>query len=270
MLYAANGIPLLGFGTYPLSGDEAERCILMAIEVGYRHFDTAQMYGNENRIGRALRVSGVRREDLYIVTKVDPGNLGAERFRPSVERSIADLGGPADLLLIHWPPPAAEVDATVDRLVAAHHAGLARAIGVSNFTVPLMRQAVARSPVPLINNQVEFHPLIDQSKLLAEARRLNVTLSGYRPLGRGVLLQEPVIQEIAGKLGQPASAVVLRWIIQQGVAALPMTRKREHAVSNFRALDFALGDDDMAAISALNRRDRRMVSPSWMTASWDR
>jgi diketogulonate reductase-like aldo/keto reductase len=269
MLHSGNGIPLLGFGTYPLTGEEVERCIGMALEVGFRHFDTAQMYGNERDVGRALKASGLRRDEFYVVTKVDPGNLGAGRFRASVERSTADLNGPVDLLLIHWPPPEPEFDATIDRLVAAQLDGFAKAIGVSNFPVALMRRPAPPPAVPLIANQVEFHPLIDQSTVLAEARRLHMTLSAYRPLGRGAVLQEEVVEKIAARHGQPASAVVVRWIIQQGVAAIPMTAKRLHAESNFKALSFTLTDDDVAAISSLNRRNRRLVSPSWMTAQWD-
>ena len=178
-MLSANGIPLLGFGTFPLNNDEVERCLAMALEVGFRHIDTAQMYGNEKAVGHALKASGVARQELYIVTKVDPGNVSAKAFRPSVEASIEALNGPVDLLLIHWPPPEADLDAIIDRLVAAQAAGLTRHIGVSNFPSALMRRAAARSALPLINNQVEFHPLIDQSKVLAEARALGMTLSAY-------------------------------------------------------------------------------------------
>lgn len=269
MLKSATGIPLLGFGTYPLAGAEAERCVGMALEVGFRHIDTAQMYGNERAVGKALQASGLGRGELYVVTKVDPGNLGAARFTASVERSTDDLGGPVDLLLIHWPPAEDDFEATIDRLVAAQRDGLARAIGLSNFAIALMRRAAGHSPLPLIANQVEFHPLIDQSKVLAEARRLNMTVSAYSPLARGATLREPVIQKIAARLGEPVSAVVLRWIVQQGVAAIPMTRKRDHAASNFRALGFSLPDDDMAAIGAVTKQNRRFISPSWMAGRWD-
>lgn len=263
------GIPLLGLGTYPLTNAEVMRAITTALEIGYRHIDTAQMYGNEAQVGEAIRQSGVARKDIYVVTKVDPGNAGANRFRSSVERSIGDLGGPVDLLLIHWPPPDEEVDATVDRLVEAHAAGLARNIGISNFPTRLMRRAAARSPVKLINNQVEFHPLIDQSAVLAEARSLGMTLSAYCPLGRGAVMKDAVVQEIAAKHGRPPSEVALRWIIQQGVAAIPMTTKRENAMSNFRALSFVLPDGDMAAISARTVHHKRLISPSWMQGRWD-
>jgi 2,5-diketo-D-gluconate reductase B len=269
-MVSATGIPLLGFGTFPLRGEEVRRCVATALEIGFRHVDTAQIYGNEKDVGGALKASGLARTDLFIVTKVDPGNVGDTRFRASVEKSASDLGGPADLLLIHWPPPEAEVDAAIERLVEAQQAGLARHIGVSNFPSALLRKAVRRSALPLINNQVEFHPLIDQSKLLAEARALGMTLSAYCPLGRGIVLKDPVILKIAEKHGRPPSEIALRWIVQQGVAAIPMTTRRDNAESNFRALSFTLPNEDMAAISARNVQNRRVVSPASMTGRWDR
>ena len=268
-MLSATGIPLLGIGTFPLTDMEVVRAVTMAVEIGFRHIDTAQMYGNEAQVGEAIRRAGVARDKLYVVTKVDPGNVGASRFRPSVEKSIAALGGPVDLLLIHWPPPDAEVDASVNRLVEAHAAGLTRNIGISNFPTRLMRRAAQRSPVKLINNQVEFHPLIDQSAVLAEVRALGMTLSAYCPLGRGLVLRDAVIQEVAARHGRPPSEVALRWIIQQGVAAIPMTTKRENAASNFRALSFTLPDEDMAAISARTVQHKRLISPSSMQGRWD-
>lgn len=241
----------------------------MALELGFRHIDTAQMYGNERDVGKALAASGVPRREVFVVTKVDPGNLGRDRFRPLVEQSVEDLGGPPDLLLVHWPPADQDIDAVVDRLSGVQQAGLAGSIGISNFPTRLMRQAAARAAVPLVNNQVEFHPYIDQAVVLAEARALGMTLSAYCPLGRGAVLQDPAIMAVARKHGRPASEVVLRWIIQQGVAAIPMTTKRDNAASNLRALSFCLGDDDMAAISALTARHRRLVSPASMSGRWD-
>jgi diketogulonate reductase-like aldo/keto reductase len=268
-MHSAIGIPLLGFGTWRLVGEEVERCVAMAVEVGFRHIDTAQMYGNEREVGRALAASGIARRDLYVVTKVDPGNVGAGRFRAATERSVAALGGPVDLLLIHWPPPEPDLDAVIDRLAEAQAAGLARHIGVSNFPAALMRRAAQRSPVPLIANQVEFHAFIDQSRLLAEARSLGMTLSAYCPLARGLVLKDEAIGAIARKHGRPASEIALRWIVQQGVAAIPMTTKRANAQSNFRALSFTLPDDDMAAISARTALNRRVVSSASMAGRWD-
>ena len=265
----SNGIPLFGIGTYPLKGEAAQRAVHMALELGIRHVDTAQMYGNEADVGKALHSSGIRRDEIFLVTKVDPGNLGQARFGPSVARSMDDLRGPADLLLVHWPPPDDALDAVIDRLVAERARGMARAIGVSNFAPRLLRRAQARAGGLLVNNQVEFHPLLDQSALRAAALDLNVTLSAYSPLARGKALQPPAIASIAQRHGVPASAVVLRWILQQGVAAIPMTTKPENARDNLRALDLELDPADMAAIAALARPDGRTINPSWMAGRWE-
>ena len=263
-----NGIPLIGFGTYPLTGAEAERCVAMALEVGIRHIDTAQMYGNEKAVGRGLAASGVARGDCFVVTKVDPSSLGAARFAPAVARSVDDLGSVPDLLLIHWPPSDGEIDGPVERLLRTHEQGLAAQVGVSNFSVRQMQRAQQLAGGRLICNQVEFHPLLDQSKLLAAARGLGLVLTAYTPLGRGRDMQHPVVQEIAARHGRPASEVVLRWITQQGVAAIPQTRKPENARSNLNSLGFSLTEQEIAAISALGTREGRVISPSWVK-SWD-
>lgn len=266
---AVNGIPLLGFGTYPLMGDEATRAVRMAIELGLRHIDTAQMYGNEHDVGRALAESGVLRSAIYVVTKVDPGNTGAKDFTASVARSAEYLGGPPDLLLIHWPPAEAEFDAVLDRLMDARQKGHAAAIGVSNFSPAMMRRAQKRTGGAIVNNQVEFHPLLDQSQVLATARELGIALSAYSPLARGAALKPEVICSIAARIGRPPSEVVLRWILQQGVIAIPMTTRRENALSNMQALAFELSEEDMAAISALGTRQGRTISPDWMAGRWE-
>lgn len=263
-----NGIPAIGLGTYPLAGPEAERCVAAALEVGIRHIDTAQMYGNEKQVGRGMAASGVTRDELFLVTKVDPSNLGAARFADSVRRSVDDLGSVPDLLLIHWPPSDGEIDGPVERLLRAGEQGFAKNLGVSNFSPRLMRHAQALAGGKLICNQVEFHPLLDQSALLATARELGMVLTAYSPLARGRCMDEAVVQQIAARHGRPASEVVLRWIIQQGVAAIPMTRKRENAASNLRAADFELAQDEMDAISGLGGRKLRLINPSWMR-SWD-
>lgn len=263
-----NGIPAIGFGTYPLAGAEAEACVSTALAVGLRHIDTAQMYGNEREVGRAIAASGVARGEIFLVTKVDPSNLGADRFAASVQRSVEALGMVPDLLLIHWPPLDGDVDGAVERLLQAGERGLAAKLGVSNFSPRLMRRAQQLAGGRLICNQVEFHPLLDQSALLAAAAELGMVLTAYSPLARGRCMDEAVVQQIAARHGRPASEVVLRWIIQQGVAAIPMTRKRENAASNLRAADFELAQDAMDAISGLGGRKLRLINPSWMR-SWD-
>lgn len=264
-----NGIPVLGFGTYPLLGDEAVRAVSMALELGVRHIDTAQMYGNEKEVGRAIAASGLARDALFIVTKVDPSNLGAARFAGSVARSVEDLGTVPDLLLIHWPPADSPIDSPVERLIEEQRKGMARLIGVSNFNTAMMRRAQAIAKGALICNQVEFHPLLDQSKVHAVARELGMVLTAYSPLVRGKAMEAPAVREIASRHGCPASAVVLRWIIQQGVAAIPMTSKPANAKANLAALDITLDDAEMAAISALTANAERVINPSAMAGRWD-
>ena len=266
------GIPAIGFGTYPLSGADGQAALEMALEVGFRHIDTAQMYGNEVEVGRAIAVSGLKPGEVFVTTKVSRGNLAADRFLASVRRSLDNLRREqVDLLLIHWPPDdAREIEPVIDRLNLAAEDGLAARIGVSNFTVAYLRRAVARSARKLAINQVEFHPLLDQSTLKSAADELGIALSAYCPLARGAALSQPVVKSIAERLGEPASAIALRWIIQQGVIPLPMTSKRANAQANLRALNIKLDPQDMAAISKLTLTKRRFVSPGNMSAIWDR
>jgi len=267
-----SGIPILGFGTYPLSGAAGRTAIEMALEVGFRHIDTAQMYGNEAEVGRAIAASGLKQSEVFVTTKVNGGNLGVGRFLASVRESLDHLQMRCvDLLLIHWPPgDASEIEPAIDRLNQAAEDGLAARIGVSNFPVAYLQRAVTRSARKLVNNQVEFHPFLDQTKLLKAAAGLGLSLSAYCPLARGTVLTHPVVKTIAERLGEPASAVVLRWIIQQGVIPVPMTTWRANAKANLRALGITLGDEDMASISSLTVTNRRFVSPGNMSALWDR
>jgi 2,5-diketo-D-gluconate reductase B len=264
-----NGIPLLGLGTYPLRGDDVVRSVHMAIECGVSHIDTAQMYGNEADVGRAIRSCGVARDQLFVVTKVDPSNLTKARFAGSVRQSMDDLGGPADLLLIHWPPADAELDAMLDQLLDAKSQGHAKDIGVSNFSPSRMQRAQARLKGQVICNQVEFHPLLNQSNTLAVAKELGIALAAYSPIARGAALKHDLVIQLAAKYGEPASAIVLRWIIQQRVIAIPMTTKRENMLANMRALSFTLEDADMAALTRLGTDSGRTVAPSWMADRWD-
>jgi 2,5-diketo-D-gluconate reductase B len=269
-MHRVNGIPLLGYGTYPLAGEECRRCVLTALELGYRHIDTAQIYDNERDVGAAITGSGIRRADVFLVTKVGRDNLNKRNFLHSVEESLERLDTDyVDLLLIHWPPEEENLDAAIDLLCEAQDQGQARAIGVSNFTIPLLKRAAARARHKLINNQVEFHPMIDQSRLKSAADELGVTLSAYAPLARGAALKVKAVQDVARRLGRPPSEIVLRWIVQQGVVALPMTTKRENAQSNLRVFDFELPAPDMKAISEATQQNRRLISPTGWAPRWD-
>jgi len=265
-----NGIPLLGYGTYPLTGAECRDGVAMALDLGLRHIDSAQLYDNEKDVGQAIARSGIGRDEIFLVTKVGRDNLGRRHFIHSVQDSLEKLGVEhVDLLLIHWPPVEEDFDSAIDSLCVAQASGLARAVGVSNFTIPLMKRAVKRASQPLINNQVEFHPLLDQSRVRAEAEKLGIVLSAYSPLGRGAVLKDPTVVEIAKRLGRPPSEIALRWIVQQGVVALPMTTKKENAKSNMRIFDFELSQADMARLTATSKQNRRLISPTGWAPQWD-
>ena len=264
-----NGIPTLGLGTYPLQGDDVYNAVRMAIDLGYYHIDTAQMYGNEVGVGRAIKSCGVDRNELFIVTKVDPSNISQNRFTKSVQQSISDLGGPVDLLLIHWPPADVELDGALDRLMAELENGTTKAIGVSNFSTKMMYHAQSYTKGKITCNQVEFHPLLDQSKILTAATELGIVLEAYSPIARGAALKPETILEIAKRHDRSPSEIVLRWITQQNVVAIPMTTKKENAASNLRSLEFDLSPEDMKAITQLGTSNGRTINPSWMQGRWD-
>jgi 2,5-diketo-D-gluconate reductase B len=268
---AASIIPPIGFGTWPLRDEVARDSVAMALDCGFRHIDMAQAYDNEKAVGEGLRASGLKREEIFLVTKVHFDNLSKAKFLPSVRASLNLLKmDRVDLLLIHWPPrDDALFDPAVDALCEARNLGLAKHVGVSNFTPKLLRRAVKRAGVPLIANQVEFHPLINQTKLLAAARELSITLEAYCVLGRGKVLGQPVIQQIAERRGLSEAAIILRWVMQKGVVPLVQTTKRKNAEGNLAALDFTLNELEMNSISSLNARNERFISGGSWAPDWN-
>ncbi|MCX7889129.1 MAG: aldo/keto reductase [Rhodobacteraceae bacterium] len=247
------------FGTWPLQGEVLHRAVLDATAAGYRHFDTAQMYGNEAGVGAALAASGVKRDELCITTKVHPANYDPARFLASVEQSLAALGvDRVDLLLLHWPVP--EGNATALGLLGQALArGLTRAIGVSNFTTAMMREARALLDAPIACNQVEFHPLLDQSRLLAAATETGIPLAAYSSIARGRVFDHAIFAEIGRTYGRTAGQVVLRWILQKGVATVTMSTKPANIRANFDVMDFTLSSIDMDRIAALAATGCRVV-----------
>ena len=267
---AASIIPPIGFGTWPLKDEVARDSVAMALGCGFRHIDTAQAYDNEKAVGEGVRASGLKREDVFLVTKVHFDNLANSKFLPSVRTSLDQLKfDKVDLLLIHWPPRDDGLfDPAIDSLCEAQGLGLTMHVGVSNFTPKLLRRAVQRAKVSLIANQVEFHPLIDQTKLLAAARELSITLEAYCVLGRGKVLGQPAIQQIAERRGLSEAAVILRWVMQKGVIPLVQTTKRKNAEGNLAALDFTLSEVEMNSISSLNARNERFISGGSWAPDW--
>lgn len=260
------------FGTFPLTGDELKSAVVTATDIGYRAFDTAQMYENEADTGTALKATGLPREELCITTKVHPNNFTDDKFLTSVEQSLRDLQVEyVDVLLLHWPPANGEVTPPLELLQKAHDRGLAQNIGVSNFTVSMLRTAVSAVDAPIVTNQVEFHPLLNQDQLLAGANEVGVPLSSFCSVARGEIFKHPEFADIGEAYGKSAAQVALRWIIQKGVSINTMSTKPENIRANFDIMDFTLSHVDMARIEALTHTGYRIVTKekSPWAPEWD-
>ncbi|CAH1660036.1 Glyoxal reductase [Hyphomicrobiales bacterium] len=268
----ANGanMPVLGLGTWQSRNDEAAAAVVAALQNGYRHLDTAIAYDNEEAVGEGLRSAGVPREGIFITTKVPPEQIGSGALERAAESSLKRLKlDYLDLILIHWPNPSIPLKESMRALNAAKREGLVRHIGVSNFPVALIEEAVHHSTEPLATNQCEYHPRLDQSAVIAACRRHGIAFTSYAPLGRTKILSDPVIAAIAERAERTPAQVVLRWHIQQpDVVAIPKSQSADRIVENSRIFDFTLDEDDMAAISALAKPDGRLVNPAW-GPQWD-
>ncbi|MCY4258665.1 MAG: aldo/keto reductase [Rhodobacteraceae bacterium] len=249
------------FGTWPLQGQAAEKATLAALETGYRAIDTAQFYQNETAVGRALKAAALPRDSLCITTKVMPGNYSSDRFRPSVEQSLADLGlDSVDILLLHWPPPDGNLFQCLEWLQDMQTRGLARRIGVSNFTISLLKETCAFLDVPLATNQIEFHPFLDQSRLMQHATKHRIQLSAYCALDRGVACTDPDLAAIGQRYGKTAAKVTLRWILQKGIIPISMSSRPARIRVNFAIEDFTLTHIDMDMIDRRCDRNLRIVN----------
>jgi 2,5-diketo-D-gluconate reductase B len=260
-------IPQIGFGTWRLEGRDCERGVADALAAGYRHVDTAAMYGNEEEVGRGLRAGGVDRSELWLTTKVWPDDLAPERVRASLERSLRRLGTDrVDLFLIHWPNPDVPLAATLEAMTALRDEGRTGEIGVSNFPATLFREALELAPV--VVDQVEYHPFLGQEALLRVCAERDVELTAYRPLARGAVAGDPVIAEIARAHGATPAQVALAWLIgQPRVSAVPKASSPERRRENLGAVGLRLTAPERAAIDALPK-DRRYVETSW-SPEWD-
>lgn len=261
-------IPAIGLGTMTLKEAVCVDLVQGALHLGYRHLDTAQMYGNERDVGEGLRASGVKREDVFVTTKVWFNRLAAGDFERSVDESLEKLALPwVDLLMIHWPNAQVPLAESISALCKVKRAGLTKHIGVANFNVAMIDEAVRLASEPLAALQVEVHPYLDQTKVLAAAHRYGLAVVGYCPLARGKAPDE-VLSRVGRARGKSASQVALRWIEQKGVVPIPRTSKREHLAENLASLEFTLSDADMAEIDKLKRPDSRVVNPP-QAPKWD-
>ena len=242
-------VPALGFGTWPMKGATCRTAVEHALETGYRHIDTAQMYNNEEAVGQAIADSEVPREDVFLVTKILRQNLAHDDVLNSVEESTRRLGTEIDLLLIHAPSRSVPIEESIGAMNELQNRGIVDHIGVSNFSVTQMRQAISASRTPILTNQVEYHPFESQSEILEFCIENGIVLTAYSPLGQERVIGNEVLEGIAKQYGKTAAQVVLRWLIQQEmVAAIPKASNRAHIEENFNIFDFELGDEEMERI----------------------
>jgi len=263
-------IPRIGFGTSQL-GDCGE-IVAAALTLGYRHLDTAWKYGTEKGVGEGIRLSGVPRQDIFLTTKVSHEYLRAADFARSVDESLKRLQVDyVDALLVHWPSteniPLAE---TMGALARAKREGRTRHIGVANFNIALLDEAMRLCPEPLVTLQAEYHPYLDQSRVLAYCRSKGLIFMAYCPLARGRMFNDPVLGGIARSRGRTIAQVALRWLIQQeGIAPIPRSSNPAHMAESLTVFDFSLSDDEMKTIHALNRPDGRIANPAGRAPPWD-
>jgi diketogulonate reductase-like aldo/keto reductase len=271
-LVHANGasIPALGLGTWGGRGEECARAVAAALHAGYRHIDTAAMYGNEEDVGHGLRASGIPLADVFVTTKVWWEDLREGALQRSAEASLRRLGlHQVDLLLIHWPNRDVPLSETMHALCWTKKHGLARHIGVSNFTVALLDQAVALADEPLVTNQCEYHPGLDQSKVLAACKRHGMSFTSYSPMGRGQVLSDPDVVAIAARHGKQPAQIVLRWHMQQpGVIAIPKSTNPARIAQNIDIFNFYLAAKEMAVLSGKAGSRGRQISPL-QAPDWD-
>lgn len=261
-------VPKLGFGTWLIKGNNCVRSVRSALEIGYRHIDTAQIYDNEAEVGEAIKASGIAREEIFLVTKVWKDSLRSKDVLESTEESLKKLKTDyIDLLLIHWPNLRAPLKETLSAMRHLQNNQKVRLLGVSNFPVELIE--MAQQEVELVCNQVEYHPFLDQGVILRSIRKYNMFLTAYSPLARGRVFKHNVLQKLAKKYNKTVGQVVLRWLIDQdNVVAIPKAARQKHAQSNFDIFDFQLSSSDRLVLASLRSANQRLVNPDW-ALEWD-
>ena len=265
-------IPQLGFGVFQIKAEETRAATLEALKVGYRHIDTAEMYGNESEVAEGIRDSGVARADVFVTSKLNNGfhahNDALAAFERSLEVMKFDY---LDLFLIHWPLPAVgDFVETWKALEEIHRSGRVRAIGVSNFQARHLTRLAAETTIVPAVNQIEIHPYFTQDDLRAFDREHGIATEAWSPLAQGQVLDDPTIVRIAERLSRTPAQVTLRWHIQRGEIVFPKSTTPKRIAENFALFDFELADEDMAAITALHRNGRRGPNPdefNWIPAS---
>ena len=269
----ANGasIPLLGLGTWELRGRTCARAVEQALRLGYRHIDTAEMYDNERDVGEGLRASAVPRGEVFVTTKIWPSHFAPRELERAARECLVRLRlSDVDLLLLHWPNPKVPLAETIGALCKVKRDGLARHIGVSNFTVALVEEALRLSSEPLVCDQVECHPFLDQSKLIAECGKRGMAIVAYSPLARGEFRRNAVLTRIGAAHNKTAAQICLRFLVQRNIVVIPRTSKLERLSENAALFDFTLSEQEMTDIARLGSRDGRIVDWSYSgRMQWD-
>lgn len=262
-------MPALGLGTWPMKGRDCEAAVESALALGYRHIDTAEMYGNEDAVGAGIAASGIPREEIFLTTKIWHDKPDGPAFRAAFAASLDRLKQPhVDLLLVHWPSPALDLPSVLTALAELHAAGLARAVGVSNFPTALLRQALALDIAPIASLQVEQHVMLGQQALLDITQPAGIVMTSYSPLGKGEVLDHPVLRGIADRHGATPAQVALAWLFAKPLtAAVPKAQSPARQAENLAATRLVLSAEDLAALAALPK-NRRFVNPSF-APDWD-
>jgi 2,5-diketo-D-gluconate reductase B len=262
-------LPRLGLGTFRMQGDVCRAAVESALALGYRHIDTAEMYANEEAIGAAIAASGVAHKDLHVTTKVWNENLAPDAMRRAFDKSLKKLRlDQVDLYLVHWPAPNMNLTAMFETLMKLKEEGRTRAIGVANFNIALLKKVVEEIKAPIACNQIEYHVMLDQTKIRRYMAAKSIPLVAYCPLAQGRAASDETLVAIGRKHGATAAQVALKWLLDQdGVAAIPKAKGAESQQANLEALKLALDDDDRNAIAALPK-NQRFVNPPFAPA-WD-
>ena len=264
-------IPLIGLGTWDLRGRVCARVVEQALRLGYRHVDTAEMYDNEREVGEGVHASGVKRNEVFVTTKIWPSHFAPRELERAARDCLVRLRlSEVDLLLLHWPNPQIPLQETLGALCKVKRDGLARNIGVSNFTVALIDEALQASTEPLVCNQFECHPFLDQSKLIAACRQHGMAIVAYSPIAKGRVRDDQTLSSIGVAHKKTAAQVCLRFLVQQNIVVIPRTSKVERLAENAAIFDFELSEREMADISALVRRGGRLVNSAFSgRQKWD-
>ena len=262
-------LPRLGLGTFRMQGDVCRAAVESALALGYRHIDTAEMYANEEAIGAAIAASGVARKELHVTTKVWNENLAPDAMRRAFDTSLRKLRlDQVDLYLVHWPAPSMNLSVMFETLMKLKQEGRTRAIGVANFNIALLKTVVEDIRAPIACNQIEYHVMLDQTKVKKYLDAKSIPLVAYCPLAQGRAASDPTLLAIGKKHGASAAQVALKWLLDQdGVAAIPKASRAESQKANFDALNIGLDDEDIKAIAGLPK-DKRFVNPGFSPA-WD-